>query len=117
MWRQREDNLRESSVYDDGVLRVEHDNYYVTCGGQRILLSRKEFLILSRLARTAGGFVRSEELWRYAWGQDAPFNSASLRVHIHRLRHAFARHGFRVENMAGVGYRLSTDIEATGNAR
>jgi DNA-binding response OmpR family regulator len=53
-------------VYDDGYLRVEHQNYYVSCGGQILKLPRTEFLILSRLARTPERIVRSEDLWEYA---------------------------------------------------
>ena len=40
----------DQDVYDDGFLRVEHNSYYVSCNGTALLLPRKEFLILSRLA-------------------------------------------------------------------
>jgi len=98
----------DANVYDDGFLRIEHENYYVACGGRRVSLPLKEFLIFSRLARNAERVVTSEELWRYAWG-DAPFNSLSLRVHIHRLRRTFQSSGLRIESMVGVGYCLATD--------
>lgn len=49
----------EADVYDDGYLRVEHTNYYVSCGGALVSLPRKEFLIFSRLARGAGRVVTS----------------------------------------------------------
>lgn len=98
----------KANVYDDGFLRIEHENYYVACGGRRVLLPLKEFLIFSRLARNADRVVTSEEIWRYAWGETS-FNSLSLRVHIHRLRRTFRQFGIRIESMAGVGYCLSTD--------
>jgi DNA-binding response OmpR family regulator len=97
-------------VYDDGYLRVEHDNYYVACGGKRISLPLKEFLVFSRLARSADRVVPSEEIWRSAWA-DSPFNSLSLRVHIHRLRRTFQPFGLRIESMIGVGYCLSVADE------
>ena len=99
-------NEQGKEVYDDGYLRVEHDNYYVACGGKRISLPLKEFLIFSRLARSADRVVASEEIWRSGWG-DSPFNSLSLRVHIHRLRRTFQPFGLRIESMVGVGYCLS----------
>ena len=99
-------NDRTKDVYDDGHLRVEYDNYYVACGGNRISLPLKEFLVFSRLARSADRVVPSEEIWRFAWG-DSPFNSLSLRVHIHRLRRTFQPFGLRIESMVGVGYCLS----------
>jgi two-component system response regulator RegX3 len=103
-------NEQAPNVYDDGYLRVEHDNYYVACGGTRISLPLKEFLIFSRLARGADRVIPSEEIWRAAWG-GAPFNSLSLRVHIHRLRQTFRPFGLRIQSMVGVGYRLSFDTE------
>ena len=96
-----------ANVYDDGYLRIEYDNYYVACGGKRISLPLKEFLIFSRLARNVERTVTSPEIWRSAWETNAPFNSLSLRVHIYRLRRTFHPFGLRIESMVGVGYCLS----------
>jgi DNA-binding response OmpR family regulator len=97
-----------AGVYDDGRLRVEHDNYYVALGGRPAQLPRKEFLLLSRLVRNPGRVVASDELWRHAWPAGAPFNAESLHVHIYRLRRRLSPHGLRIESMVGVGYRLTT---------
>jgi DNA-binding response OmpR family regulator len=93
-------------VYDDGHLRVEHDNYYVSLDGQVLKLARKEFLMLSRLARNAERIVPSEELWLHAWGGQAPFNAESMHVHIYRLRRKLEPFGLQIETMVNVGYRL-----------
>lgn len=98
---------QEEDVYDDGYLRVEHDNYYVSCGGTLLQLPRKEFLILSRLARNPDRIVASEEIWLGAWGAGAPLNAESLHVHIYRLRRRFAPFDINIETMVNVGYRLS----------
>ncbi len=58
-----------AEVYDDGHLRVEHDNYYVSCAGEPLKFRRAEFLLLSRLARGAARIVKAEELWGHAWGR------------------------------------------------
>lgn len=108
------DNDQEANVYDDGYLRVEHDSYYVACEGKRISLPLKEFLVFSRLVRSADRVVPSEEIWRAGWG-DSPFNSLSLRVHIHRLRQTFRPFGLRIESMVGVGYCLS--VAKTGSMK
>lgn len=97
----------QSNVYDDGYLRVEHDNFYVNCAGNRLTLPLKEFLIFSRLVRNIERVVTSQEIWRSAWGVDAPYNSLTLRVHIHRLRRTFHPFGIRLDSMVGVGYCLS----------
>ena len=94
-------------VFDNGLLRVEHDNYYVSLGGRQLKLPRKEFLIVSRLARNFDRIVSSEEIWRYAWGDAAPFNAESLHVHIYRLRRRLAPAGLHLDTMVNVGYSLT----------
>jgi two-component system alkaline phosphatase synthesis response regulator PhoP len=93
-------------VYDDGYLRVEHQNYYVSCGGQILKLPRTEFLILSRLARTPERIVKSEDLWEYAWGHDKPLNTESLHVYMYRLRNKVIGCNLHIATMVNVGYRL-----------
>jgi two-component system alkaline phosphatase synthesis response regulator PhoP len=98
----------EAGVYDDGRLRVEHDNYYVACGGSALQLPRKEFLILSRLAQNAGRVVSAKDIWRHAWPPPAALNAESLHVHIYRLRRRLAPFRIHIETMINVGYRLVT---------
>ncbi|MBA3241303.1 MAG: winged helix-turn-helix transcriptional regulator [Acidobacteria bacterium] len=103
------------NVYDDGHLRVEHDNYYVSLDGRTLKLPRKEFLILSRLARNPDRIVPAEDIWLHAWGSRAPFNAESLHVHIYRLRQRLGPAGLRIETMINVGYRLMAPARG-GNA-
>ena len=98
----------DAAVYDDGRLRVEHDNYYVACGGSALQLPRKEFLILSCLALKPRRVVSSEDIWRHAWPPPAVLNAESLHVHIYRLRRRLAPFHIRIETMVNVGYRLVT---------
>ncbi len=115
MSRPRTTSKLDANVYDDGYLRVEHDNYYVACAGQPLDLPRKEFLIMSRLVRNADRIVAGQELWRHAWSAKpngesnaADFNAESLHVHIYRLRRKLETHDLQIETMIGVGYRLRT---------
>ena len=93
-------------VYDDGYLRVEHENYYLACGGQPVYLPRVEFLLMSRLSRSIDRVVRSEELWHAAWANSKPLNSASLQVYIHRLRAKLLPYNLQIDTVVNVGYRL-----------
>jgi len=95
-------------VYDDGFLRVEHRNYYVSCAGSPVKLPRTEFLIFSRLVRTPNRIVTADELWSSVWRSDKPLNSESLHVYIYRLRAKLADFGLQIETMVNVGYRLIT---------
>ncbi|MDQ2855432.1 MAG: helix-turn-helix domain-containing protein [Acidobacteriota bacterium] len=96
----------QEDVYDDGYLRVEHKNYYIACNGQSIRLPRTEFLIISRLARSAERIVPAEELWQYAWGAEKPLNPESLHVYIYRLRTKLLPYRLSIDTMINVGYRL-----------
>ena len=96
----------DDQVYDDGVLRVEHANYYVACRGESLKLPRTEFLIMSRLARSAGRIVTAEDLWSSAWGKEKPFNPESLHVHIYRLRNKLMPYNVTIDTMVNVGYKL-----------
>jgi DNA-binding response OmpR family regulator len=96
----------DADFYDDGYLRIEHNSYYVTFGGQVLYLPPKEFLIFSGLSRTIGRFVPSEKLWRYVWPESEDFNPAALRVHICGLRRKIMPMGMNIKSMASIGYCL-----------
>lgn len=101
---------RTEDVYDNGHLRVEHDNYYVACAGHPLKLPRAEFLIISRLARNPERIVSSEELWQHVWGDTRAFNTESLHVYIYRLRRKLEPHGIKIDTMVHVGYRLIPSV-------
>jgi two-component system alkaline phosphatase synthesis response regulator PhoP len=101
-------NLLPEEIFDNGYLRVEHRNYYVSCGGTPIKLPRTEFLIFSRLTRTPDRIITAEELWTSVWGSNKPLNSESLHVYIYRLRAKLSGFGLHIETMVNVGYRLLT---------
>lgn len=107
----------QRDVFDNGLLRVEHDNYYVGLGGRSLKLPRKEFLIVSRLARNYDRIVAAEDIWRYAWGDGAPFNSESLHVHMYRLRRRLEAAGIHIDTMVNVGYRLTDTAETRAPAK
>jgi len=93
-------------VYDDGYLRIEHDSYYASCNGTSLHLPRKEFLILSRLARNIDRIVPTQALWEYAWGGHDPCNAAMLRVYVYHLRKKLLPFGLNVKTLISVGYCL-----------
>jgi DNA-binding response OmpR family regulator len=97
----------EDAVYDDGYLRVEHGRFYVACAGNPLYnLTRKEFLILSRLVRAMGRPVTKQEIWGFAWKGDAEFNRDTLRVHVASLRRKLSPFGLDIIAVVHVGYRL-----------
>jgi DNA-binding response OmpR family regulator len=95
-----------ASIYDDGYLRVEHENYHVACGGKTVKMGRSEFLIVSFLARRADRFATPEAIWQHLWQTRKPVNLDSLHVLIYRLRRKFEVFGVEIETMVNVGYKL-----------
>jgi DNA-binding response OmpR family regulator len=107
----------DSAIYDDGYLRVEHGKFYVACAGKPLYnLTRKEFLILSRLVRAMGRPVTKQEIWSHAWEGDAEFNRDTLRVHMATLRRKLSTFGLDIVAVVHVGYRLiSSAVRADGD--
>jgi DNA-binding response OmpR family regulator len=98
----------QDDVYDDGYLRVEHTRFYAVCGGKPLFnLTRKEFLLLSRLVRDGGRPVAKQDLWASAWGQQIEFNRNTFRVHVANLRRKLSPLGLDVVVFVQVGYRLA----------
>jgi len=107
IWGKEKADRQEADVYDDGYLRVEHDKYYVECGGQPLYnLSRTEFLILSRLARDFGRPVNHADLWGDVWEAKAGYNSSALKVHVANIRRKLAPYSLDIVPMVNIGYRL-----------
>jgi len=95
-----------NEIYDDGFLRVEHNNYYVECGGKHLKFGRGEFLIISLLTQKCDRYVSAEAIWNYLWNETIPVNRESLKVIIHKLRGKLKPFDIKIENMSSVGYRL-----------
>lgn len=98
--------LTKSDVYDDGVLRVEFNNYYVECEGESLSLNRTEFLILAKLALNQGRPASPQSIWEHIWKGKKRFNLESLKVFISRLRRKLSPHSIKIETTINVGYRL-----------
>jgi DNA-binding response OmpR family regulator len=100
--------VSNQDVYDDGHLHIEHSFYFASIDESVLTLTRKEFLLLSILARCIEErIVPSELLWKQIWGPDEAFNSQTLRVHLCNLRKKILPFGLNVKSMVGVGYSLT----------
>lgn len=89
---------------DDISLDLTHHD--VTVDGKTVILTPKEFAILSRLMLRAGHRIHREILHQdlYSWDDDPSSNS--LEVHIHHMRQKIGRD--RIQTLRGFGYLLTT---------
>jgi DNA-binding response OmpR family regulator len=86
---------------------VEYGNYFIACKGNYLDLTKKEFLLVFRLARNIERVVTFQDLWEHAWPADKPLNRQSLHVYMCNVRRKLAEFGLRIENMINVGYSLA----------
>ena len=95
------------AVYEDELLKIDYSNMRVTCEGQEIRLTRKEFSLFTTLARSAGRVATRQRLLDDVWGHEYYGDMRTLDVHIRRLRQKLGACGDCIETVIGVGYRFA----------
>lgn len=80
----------------------------VTRAGAAVVLSTREFDLLSAFMLAAGRVLSREQLEQqlYSWGQEVESNA--IEVHIHNLRRKLGAH--LIHTVRGVGYMLMRDV-------
>jgi DNA-binding response OmpR family regulator len=90
-------------------LKIEKDSHRVFVRGQEVSLAQKEFGLLLYLAQNPNRVFGREELFERVWGLDALGDSATVTVHIARLREKIETEPSNpqyVETVWGAGYRF-----------
>ena len=95
----------ERPIFDNGVLRVDPATFSVSYRGRDVRLTRKEFMLLSELARNQGRVMTREALLDRVWSMSYYGDSRTLDVHIRRLRQKLDDPEL-IETITGIGYRL-----------
>jgi DNA-binding response OmpR family regulator len=102
----RADGLEpERPVYDNGTLRIDPASFSVHYKEREVRLTRKEFALLSELARNQGRVMTREVLLDRVWSLSYYGDSRTLDVHIRRLRQKLGDTSL-IETVTGIGYRL-----------
>jgi two-component system, OmpR family, alkaline phosphatase synthesis response regulator PhoP len=93
--------------YRDGRLEVDFEKAAVYLDAVRMVLTRKEYELLSLLVRNAGEIVPRDVLLMQVWGYSREIRTRTLDVHIRRLRRKLSACSDRyIETIFGVGYRF-----------
>lgn len=90
-------------------LRIEKDSHRVFVLGQEVSLAQKEFGLLMYLAQNPNRVFGREELFERVWGLDAIGDSATVTVHIARVREKIESDPSNpqyIETVWGAGYRF-----------
>jgi two-component system KDP operon response regulator KdpE len=96
-----------------GALRIDQAQRLVLYDGRRVLLTPREFSLLTYLARNADQVVTVDQLLNEAWGYDANDGTpAQVRLYVARLRRKLledAQTPDFILTERGVGYRLHSE--------
>jgi two-component system alkaline phosphatase synthesis response regulator PhoP len=86
----------------DGVM-VDTERHVATCGGEELLLPRKEFNLLALLHSEPGRLFTREEIYNEVWGSDIVVGDRTIDVHIRNLRKKIGQR--HITTIKGVGYK------------
>ncbi|MDB5655688.1 MAG: Transcriptional regulator [Tardiphaga sp.] len=87
----------QNLVLDPGAMEV-------TLDGEALLLSRREFAVLSALMQRPGIVCSRPQLEARLYGWQEDVGSNAVEVHVHNLRAKIGRE--RIQTLRGLGYRL-----------
>ena len=110
--RVRHDRQRlseESSVYENGGLRIDYAAGCVYLDGSEIHLTPIEFKLLVLLAKNTGKVLTHNYILREVWGNPAASDMRSLRVYMATLRKKLEKNPSEpkyIQTHIGVGYRM-----------
>ena len=92
--------------YEDNKLSIDFEDMRVLCSGEEVKLTRKEFALLTNLAKNTGRVATRQNLLDNVWGYSYFGDTRTLDVHIRRLRQKLGTCGECIETVVGIGYRF-----------
>ena len=107
--RRTEKKPREQQ-WQVGPLQVYPQRRQVQVNGREVMLTYKEFEILSLLLQEQGRVLTRDTLMDRVWGLEAERENRTLDVHIRTLRQKLGEAGGLIETVRGVGYKLGGQV-------
>lgn len=107
--QKKEQNERSIKIRN---MRISPKERRVYVDGNEVILTNKEFELLVFLAENPNIVFSKETLFDRIWGMDAVGNTATVTVHINRLREkmeASPSSPQMIETVWGVGYRFKVE--------
>ncbi len=93
--------------YQDPHLEVDFARASASLDARRMVLTRKEYELLSLLVQNAGEIIPRDTLLWKIWGYGSQIRTRTLDVHIRRLRKKLGGYAEQyIETIFGIGYRF-----------
>ena len=92
-----------------GALRIDTLGHRVFLNDKELTLPNKEYELLTFLAEHPGIVFSKEQLFEKIWGLDAVGDTATVMVHVNRIRSRIEpdpAHPLYIETVWGAGYRF-----------
>lgn len=99
----------DGEVIRSGDLEIYVDKHRVYVKGEEIALTNREFELLVFLAKYPGLVFSRDRLFERVWGLDAEGDTATVMVHINRIREKIEPDPAKpiyIETVWGAGYRF-----------
>ncbi|MDO5597130.1 MAG: response regulator transcription factor [Acidaminococcus sp.] len=96
-------------VFQRGALTIDRDGHRIFLDGREVPMPNKEFALLLFLAENPGVVFSKETLFERIWGETSLGDTATVSVHINRIREKIEPSTTRptyIETVWGVGYRF-----------
>ncbi|MCR5771623.1 MAG: response regulator transcription factor [Butyrivibrio sp.] len=106
---QSDTELVESSVYINGILKIDYAAGCAYKNGEELKLTPIEYKLLCLLARNTGKVLTHKYITQKIWGSAWDSNVASLRVFMATLRKKLedgTENSSLIQTHVGIGYRM-----------
>ena len=99
--------MESDSIIEIGQLIINRTNYSVNNNGVNLVMPKKEFELLSFLAKHPNKVFNRDELLEKVWGVDVYVVERTVDVHIRKLREKIPE--YYIKTLKGVGYMFSIE--------
>ena len=89
-----------------GDIRLDIQKHEVTVSGKEVVLTYKEFELLTYLMKNQGIVLSRDKILEVIWNYDYEGESRTVDVHIGSLRQKLGSSGNKIDTVRGVGYKM-----------
>lgn len=94
----------DSNVISFKEMKIDLRKKITTIEGEPVNLTRKEYEILSLLAKNMGQYISRDEILKRIWQDDVIVTERNVDVNIARLRKKIGEYGAYIKGKSGYGY-------------
>lgn len=96
--------VTKTNITEVGDFQIDRDQYMLYKSGEKIVLPRKEFELVSLLASKPGKVFTRDEILERIWGSDIIVGDRTIDVHVRKLREKLGEEC--IKTVKGIGYKF-----------